>query len=211
MKTLYITWRPCTFIILSRRILLVIFQTKAARKIKTRSLCSLTLSRKKTGRLWNTMEKNMVHSSWNLMAHGEAREGKWRGNWRMEWVASTLHTTSEHGVSSITTADAHTSAASSQLNCRPRRFKWTRPFSRRTKSGFCACAITFQTQSTARHATDNNTAHAQCILNNYGYTTHTHRCVILIVLPPQQWLRERVSELCLCRCADKSLSRPAMK
>jgi len=30
----------------------------------------------------------------------------------MEWVASTLHTTSEHGVSSITTTDAHTSAAS---------------------------------------------------------------------------------------------------
>ena len=28
----------------------------------------------------------------------------------MLWVASTLHTTSEHGVSSITTADAHTSA-----------------------------------------------------------------------------------------------------
>ena len=27
--------------------------------------------------------------------------GKWRGNWRMEWVASTLHTTSELGVSSI--------------------------------------------------------------------------------------------------------------
>jgi len=22
------------------------------------------------------------------MAHGDAREGKWRGNWRMEWVAS---------------------------------------------------------------------------------------------------------------------------
>jgi hypothetical protein len=35
---------------------------------------------------------------------------------RMEWVASTLHTTSEHGVSSITTADAHPSAASSRLN-----------------------------------------------------------------------------------------------
>jgi len=52
----------------------------------------------------------------------------WRGNWRMEWVASTLHTTSEHGVSSITTADAQTSAASSRLNWRPCRFKWTRPF-----------------------------------------------------------------------------------
>jgi len=27
----------------------------------------------------------------------------------------------------------------------PRRFKWTRPFRRKTKSGFYACAITFQT------------------------------------------------------------------
>jgi len=26
--------------------------------------------------------------------------------------------------------------------------KWTRPFLRKTKSGFCACAITFRTQST---------------------------------------------------------------
>jgi len=48
------------------------------------------------------------------------REGKWRGNCRMEWVAGTLHTTSEHGVSSITTAYAHTSAASSRLNWRPK-------------------------------------------------------------------------------------------
>jgi hypothetical protein len=93
-----------------------------------------------------------VESIWNVMAHGDAWEGKWRGNWRMEWVASTLHTTSEHGVSSITTittANAHTSAASSRLNWRPRRFKWTRPFRRKTKSGFYACAITFHMQSTA--------------------------------------------------------------
>ena len=65
----------------------------------------------------------------------------------MEWVAITLHTTSQHGVSSINTTDAHTSAASSRLKCRPCRFKWTRPFRRKTKSGFCACAITFQMQS----------------------------------------------------------------
>ena len=26
----------------------------------------------------------------NVVAHGDAREGKWRGNWRIEWVASTL-------------------------------------------------------------------------------------------------------------------------
>jgi hypothetical protein len=74
--------------------------------------------------------------------------GEWRGNWRMEWVASTLYTTSEHGVSNITTAGARTWTASSRLNWRPRRFKWTRPFRRKTKSGLFACAITFQTQST---------------------------------------------------------------
>jgi len=72
---------------------------------------------------------NKVESVWNVMAHSDARGRKWRGNWRMEWIASTLHTTSEHCVSSITTADAHTSAACSRLNWRPpRRFKWTRPF-----------------------------------------------------------------------------------
>jgi hypothetical protein len=39
------------------------------------------------------------------MAYGDAREGTWRRNWPMEWVASTLHTTSELGVSKI---DIHT-------------------------------------------------------------------------------------------------------
>jgi len=72
-----------------------------------------------TGSHTRRPESSAVESNWNVMAHGEAREGKWRGNWRMEWVASTHHTTSEHGVSSITTADAHTSAASSRLDWRP--------------------------------------------------------------------------------------------
>ena len=66
----------------------------------------------------NGTEK-LVDSSLNVITHGDALEGKWRGNRRMEWVASTLRTTSEHGVSSITTADAHTSAASRRLNWRP--------------------------------------------------------------------------------------------
>ena len=101
---------------------------------------------------------------WHTVTH---RRGSKGGNWRMEWVANTLHTTSEHGVSNITTADAHTSAASSRLNWRPPpadlnglvrfaerrsscRQNWRplRPFRRKTKSGFCACAITFQTQCT---------------------------------------------------------------
>ena len=51
-------------------------------------------------------QNKVLEYSWNVMAHGDVREGKWRGNWRMECVTSTLHTTSEHGVSSITTADA---------------------------------------------------------------------------------------------------------
>jgi len=77
------------------------------------------------------------------MAHCDAQEEKWRGNWRMEWVVSTLHTTSEYAVSSIATADAHTSAAKSPANCLPYRDKWTRRFRRKTKSGVCSCAITF--------------------------------------------------------------------
>jgi len=35
----------------------------------------------------------------------------------MEWVSSTLHTTSEHDVSSITTADALTDAGRLRLKC----------------------------------------------------------------------------------------------
>ena len=92
-----------------------------------------------------------IEFSWNVMAHGDALERYWRGNCQLEWVASTLHITSEHVVSSfitITTADARTSTASSRMNCRHCWFKWTRLFHRKTKSGFCAWAITFQTQST---------------------------------------------------------------
>ena len=95
-----------------------------------------------------THSEHVVKSSWNMMTHSDAQEGKWRGKWRMEWVDSTFHTTLEHSVSSITTADAYSSAASSRLNWRPCRFKWNRPFRRKTKSGFCTCAIAFQTRST---------------------------------------------------------------
>jgi hypothetical protein len=99
-------------------------------------------------RIYGVASQSVVESSWNVMAHCDARDGKWRGNWRMDYVASTLHTTSGAGVSSTTTADAHTSAASIRLNWGPRRFKWTRPFRRKKKSGFCACAITFETHCT---------------------------------------------------------------
>ena len=85
------------------------------------------------------------------MAHGDSWKGKWRGNCRMEWVASTLKLPCNMVHPALLKADENTSAASSRLNWRPRRFKWTRPFRRKTKSGFCACAIIFQTQSTRCH------------------------------------------------------------
>jgi hypothetical protein len=81
--------------------------------------------------------------------------GEVKGKLAIGVCTNTLHTTSEHGVPSITTADAHTSVASNRLKWRPRRFKWTRPFRQKTKSGFCACAITFQTQSTLRRRFQN--------------------------------------------------------
>ena len=67
----------------------------------------------------------------------------------MQWVANTLHTTSEHGVCSITTADAHTSAASSRLNWRPPAdLNGLVRLAAKTKSDFfCACAIIFQPAS----------------------------------------------------------------
>ena len=92
-----------------------------------------------------------VESSWNVMAHGDARAEKWRGNQWMEWAASKRHMTAEHRLArAVQTpqADVHSTPASSRLNWRSRRFKWTRPFGRKTKCGFCACAITFQKQST---------------------------------------------------------------
>jgi len=70
----------------------------------------------------------------------------------MEWVSSTLHTTSEHGVSSITTADAHTPRLPVvDRNDAPPTdadLNGTVLFAERGKSGFCACAIIFQKQYT---------------------------------------------------------------
>ena len=74
-----------------------------------------TLMAYRKGRWIAYTQSPCVDSSWNVMTHDEW-ERKWRGNWRMEWVASTVHATMERGVSSITTADAHTSAVSSRLN-----------------------------------------------------------------------------------------------
>jgi hypothetical protein len=50
---------------------------------------ALTLLRTEYKAAWALCRRE-VECVWNLMSHGDAREGKWRGDWRMEWVASTL-------------------------------------------------------------------------------------------------------------------------
>jgi len=53
------------------------------------------------------------------MAHGDARDEKWRGDKRMEWVTSKRHMTAEYRLARAAQtlqADVHGSPASSQLN-----------------------------------------------------------------------------------------------
>jgi hypothetical protein len=86
----------------------------------------------------------------------------------MQWVASTLHTTSEHDVSIITTADAHTSAASIRMNWRPPAdLNVPVRLAAQMKSGFSACAITFRTSFPAYRwlgGEASQSAHVHCCL-----------------------------------------------
>ena len=82
----------------------------------------------------------------------------------MEWVASTLHTTSEHGVSSITTADAHTS--------RLPVVDWTD-----ARAGL---------NGLVRFAERRNLVSARV-------SSHFRHGLILIAFPQQQFLHERTS------------------
>ena len=50
------------------------------------------------------------------------------------------------------------------------RFKWTRPFRRKTKSGFCACVITFQLASTCQHSQyPSHYLRTRCIQHHYRW------------------------------------------
>jgi len=151
-------------------------------------------------------QRVVVESSWNVMAHGDARERKWRGNWRREWVGSTLHTTLKYGVSSINTADLHTSAASSRLNWRPCRFKWTRSFRRKTKSGFCACAITFKTQSNILPTFLINLSVQTLRVKNYFWMLYLWRSITRCVITQKNTVRIYFAEKTL-RHTTISLSR----
>ena len=114
----------------------------------------------------------------NLVAHGDARKGEVKGKLANGVGNQYSHVTSEHGLSSITQADAHTSAASSRLNRRPHRFKWTRPFRGKTKSGFCACAITFRTSYTC--LTSLTPGRVFCLFNQSRDNLHSAQISLLV-------------------------------
>ena len=81
----------------------------------------------------------------HTMTHGRKVKGKLANGVGIQYPSQYLGTWCiQHYY-----ADAHTLAASSRLNWRPRRFKWTRPFRRKTN----AYAITFQPASTTFHHT----------------------------------------------------------
>jgi len=85
----------------------------------------------------------------NLVAHGYAREGKWRGNRRMEWVASTLTRPSNVVYPPLLTLMHKPRLPAVDWTDAPRRLKWTRPFRGKTKSGLCGCTTIFRTSSTS--------------------------------------------------------------
>ena len=130
-----------------------IFSEESCRENQCTQFMYNNFSSKKSCRLWDNVEKyGRVHSE-----PGGTRwrtGGEVRGKLANGVGRQYSHATSERGLSSITQADAHNSAASSRLNWRPHRFKWTRPFRGKKKSGFCACAITFRTSYTAGQATN---------------------------------------------------------
>jgi hypothetical protein len=100
---------------------------------------------------WAGGRVQLKHDGTRWRKVGEVREELANGvgsHYLSHYLGTYMICVSEHGVSNITTVDAHTSAVSSRLNWRRHRLKWTRLFRRKTKSGLCACAITFQTQST---------------------------------------------------------------
>jgi len=78
------------------------------------------------------------------MAHGDAREGKWRGNWRMQWAAILFTLPRNMVYPALLPLKRTPRLASSRLNWRPPAdLNGLVRFARKTKSGFCACAITF--------------------------------------------------------------------
>jgi hypothetical protein len=89
-----------------------------------------------------------VEMWWHTVTHGRGSEGE-TGEWSGYPVPFTLP---RNMVYPALLPLMHTSRLPVvDWTDAPRRFKWTRPFRRKTKCGFCVCAITFQLVSNTRN------------------------------------------------------------
>ena len=95
----------------------------------------------------------ILDSSWTVMAHSDARKGKWRR--KLVNAVGSQYPSHYLGAWCI----RHYCRWCVCLGCQYSteltpscRFKWTCPFCQKTKSGFCTCAITFQLASTKNWA-----------------------------------------------------------
>jgi len=87
-----------------------------------------------------------VESSWNVTVHGVAQEGYCANAVGSQCSSHYLGTWCiQHYYRWCARLCCQYSTELTPLG----RFKWTRPFRWKTNSGFCACAITFKTQSTS--------------------------------------------------------------
>jgi hypothetical protein len=77
-----------------------------------------------------------------------AREEKWRGNWRMEWVASTLTVPRNVVYPALLTLMRTPRLPAVDWADAPADLNGLVRCDRKTKSGFCACAIRFRKHST---------------------------------------------------------------
>jgi len=101
-----------------------------------------------TGPLWYVLGwiYSAIETWWHTVTHGREVKGKLANAVGSQYSSRYLGTWCIH----------HYYRWCAQLGCQQsteltplRRFKWNRPFRRKTKSGFCACAITFKTHCTS--------------------------------------------------------------
>jgi hypothetical protein len=120
---------------------------------------------------WSTVQLKCDGTRWRT----EGETGEWK------WVASTLHTTSEHGVYSALLPLMRTPRLPVvDWTDAPADLNGTRPFRRKTKPCFCACAITFQTQSTPNEIRISSSSSSSLTspppgTENHGRTSHLTR------------------------------------
>ena len=91
------------------------------------------------------VERSVVELVRNLMAHGDAREGKWRGNWRMECVASPLTPPPNVVYPALLKLMRTPRLPAVDWTDAPTDLNGLVRFGESLKSCFCVCAITFRT------------------------------------------------------------------